>query len=120
MTTLTELLAIFSESPRTAYEPTLAALPALLDAAPDALRSGEGAALVEKVISESRADGLGADVLELILERGAIAPSLGSILSLWCHDEAQRLRLVRRALALGATPADANGKTTVLASAAAS
>ncbi|MDI1479158.1 hypothetical protein [Polyangium sp. y55x31] len=120
MHTIADLLTLFSESPKAACEATLAALPALLDAAPDVLRSGEGAELVEKIIAESRSDGVGADAVELILERGAAVPSLGSLVSmLSCRDDAQRLRIVRQALARGATPADLAGDKTALAVAAA-
>ncbi|MDI1451693.1 hypothetical protein [Polyangium sp. 6x1] len=120
MTTIADLIALFSESHKEGCKATRAALPALLDATPDALRGSEGEELIEKLIAASSYEGKGADAIELIQERGAADLSLGSILSLSCRNDAQLLRLLRRALSQGATPADpAGGGRTALGTAAA-
>ena len=112
---LADLHALLSDDPKAGLQGALETLPSLLDADPDALRGEVGAAFIAKVFEEARADGVGADVVEAVVGRGAFVPSLRDVVAMWCHDEAQRLRITERAIGLGAKPADAREGTSALA-----
>lgn len=112
---LSDLRALLADNPKAGLKTSLEALPDLLEARPDELRGEAGAAFMAKVFEEAGADGIGADVVELVVGRGAFVPSLRDVVAMWCHDDAQRLRITRRSLELGAKPSDARGQQSALA-----
>lgn len=115
LASLSDLRALLADNPKEGLRTSLEALPALLEARPDELRGEAGAAFMAKVFEEAGADGIGADVVELVVGRGAFVPSLREVVAMWCHDDAQCLRIARRAIELGAKPSDGSAGQSALA-----